>query len=60
MNITSGMSCVFKESAKELLIRGYGLHRKTNTIKDESLDRFVFFYNRSKKIGLETRLQEVQ
>jgi hypothetical protein len=59
MNITSGLICAFTGTAENILMREYEQHRKVYFVKDESMDRFLFFYNAFRHIGIETKMEKV-
>jgi hypothetical protein len=59
MNITCGLTCAFTGAVEDILMREYEQHRKVNFDKDESMDRFLFFCNAFRHIGIETRMEKV-
>ena len=60
MNITSGMGCSFKAIEEKNLMLNYDRHGKTNMNYSNSEDRFIFFYNAFKKVGMRMEHQEIQ
>lgn len=59
INMTSGMSCVYAARIEKRLMQRYSQIKQISNPENESMNRFLFFYEDYKNIGIEKVMQKV-